>query len=151
MNVTVYASTLFRYVATSLVAMLVACASPSPVISPWVVVTEGDRATVSLDTSRIEARAPGYRVHIQTQFTEPAYRPKIGGPAYDLAEASLDIDCIGRRARSLEATVFDSLRQPVHREAYQAQWQDFPQHDLGEIILADLCRVLTRVRPGRVA
>lgn len=140
-----------RSIATLLMPLLVACGTSSHVISPWVVVTEGDRATVSLDTSRIEARAPGFRVHIQTQFTEPAYRPKVGGPAYDLAEASLDIDCNGQRARSLDAIVFDSLRRPVHRETYQAEWRDFTQHDLGDVILADLCRVLARVRPGRGA
>ena len=140
-----------RPITTLLTLLLVGCETSSQVNPPWVVVTEGERATVSLDTSRIDARAPGYRVHIQTQFTEPAYRPKVGGPAYDLAEASLDVDCNGRRARSLEAIVFDSLRHPVHREAYQAQWKDFTQHDLGEVILADLCRVLARVRPPRGA
>jgi hypothetical protein len=147
----VHADALVRSIATLLMPLLVACGTSSHVIPPWVVVTEGDRATVSLDTSRIEARAPGFRVHVQAQFTEPAYRPKVGGPAYDLGEISLDIDCNGRRARSLDAIVFDSLRQPVHREAYQAQWQDFTQNDLGEVILADLCRVLARVRPGRGA
>ena len=148
----VHSHTLVRPIATLLVPLLVACATSTHVISPWVIVTKGSRATVSLDTSRIEARARGYRVHVQTQFTEPAYRPEVGGPAYDLGEASLDVDCDGRQALSLEAIVFDSLRQPVHRETYpQAQWQDFRQHDLGEDILADLCRVLARVRPRRGA
>ena len=146
-----HTDTLVRSIASLLCPFLLACATPSHNIAPWVVVTRGDRATVSLDTSRIEPRAPGYRVHIQSQFTEPAYRPKVGGPAYDLGEMSLDIDCNGRRARSLDAIVFDSLRQPVHRETYQAQWQDFTHNDLGEVILADLCRVLASVRPSRGA
>jgi hypothetical protein len=132
--------------------MLIACAGPSHLHSPWVIVTKGPRATVSLDTSRIEARTRGYRVHLQTKFTEPAYRPQVGGPAYDLAEASLDVDCDARQALSLEAIVFDSLRQPVHRETYpQAQWEGFREHDLGEDILTDLCRILARFRLRRGA
>jgi surface-adhesin protein E len=127
--------------------LVAACATSSHNNSPWVVATKGERATVSLDTSRIEARAPGYRIHIQTQFAEPAWRPKPGGPAYDLMEATLDIDCDGRQARNVNAVVFDSLRHPVDRQTYQAQWQDFTQNDLGEVILTDLCRVLSHVRP----
>jgi len=143
--------TLVRSITTLLMPLLVTCGTSSHVTPPWVVVTEGERATVSLDTSRIEARAPGFRVHIQTQFTEPAYRPKVGGPAYDLGEISLDIDCNGRRARNLDAIMFDSLRHPAHRETYQPEWQDFTQNGLGEVVLADLCRVLARVRPSRDA
>lgn len=141
------ADALVRSIATLLVPLLVACGTSSHINSPWVVATRSELATVSLDTSRIEDRAPGYRIHVESHFAEPAYRPKVGGPAYDLAELTLDIDCNGRRARNLGAVVFDSLRHPVHRETYPAQWRDFTQNDLGEVILMDLCRVLSRVRP----
>lgn len=136
-----------RSISTLLIPPLLACAPSSRNNPPWVVATKGERATVSLDTSRIEAQTPGYRIHIQTQFAEPAWRPKPGGPAYDLMEGTLDIDCDGRRARNLSAVVFDSKRQPVDRQTYQAEWQDFTQNDLGEVILTDLCRVLSHVRP----
>ena len=141
------ADTLIGSIAALLVPFVVACSTSSRINPPWVVATKSELGTVSLDTSRIESKAPGYRIHIQGQFTEPAWRPKPGGPAYDLMELTLDIDCNGRRARNINGIVFDSLRRPVDRETYQAQWQDFAQNDLGEVILSDLCRVLSHFRP----
>ena len=143
----VRADTLIGSIAPLLVPFVLACSTSSRLNPPWVVVTKSDLATVSLDTSRIEAQAPGYRIHILSQFAEPAYRPKVGGPAYDLGELSLDIDCNGRRARNIDAVVFDSLRRPVHRETYPPVWKDFTQNDLGQALLTNLCRVLSHFRP----
>ena len=128
-----------------MLALLVACTSrTSQANSPWIIVLRGERATVSLDTTRVEKRSRGYRIHIQAQFSEPAYRPKPGGPAYDLGEMSIDVDCDNHQARNLDATVFDSRRRPVHYESYpDAQWQDFAQHDLGAGFFVNVCILVT--------
>ncbi|HKR10173.1 MAG TPA: surface-adhesin E family protein [Gemmatimonadaceae bacterium] len=112
--------------------------------SPWMIVLRGELATVSLDTTRVEKRDSVYRVHIQAQFAEPTYRPKPGGPAYDLGELSIDVDCDNHRARSLNAVVFDSRHRPVHYESYpEAQWKDFAVHDLGEDFFERVCVLVT--------
>ena len=151
MNHPVQARTLVRAIKILFGSVVVGCAASTRVAAPWVVVTKGERATVSIDTSRIRAAERGYRVHLQTRFTEPAYRPTPGGPAYDLGEATLDVDCGAKQAHSLEATVLDSKRQPVYRETPSQGWREFREHDLGEDILTDVCRVLAGVLLDRRA